>query len=100
MKKLIIASIALFLIATTSVNAQTTAPAPTATEKAQPEKAPVKVEELPEAVKTAIAGDDYKGWDVKSAYVIKGEKEYYEISFVKGTEITVVNFDKDGKKVG
>ena len=103
MKKLIIASIALFFVAITSVNAQapTTVPAPVtnATEKAQPEKSAVKIEELPDAVKAAIASDDYKGWDVKAAFIIKGDKTYYEINFVKGTEVTIVNFDKNGKRV-
>lgn len=104
MKKLVIASIALFLVATSSINAQT-APAPTTPETAvvadtaKPVKTPLKVEELPEVIKTAIAADDYKGWEVKSASVIKAETEIYEIIFVKGEETTIVSFDKEGKKI-
>ncbi len=94
------AFISLFVFTTVSVTAQTTEPQPTTiTEKKEQEKTPVKVEELPEAVKNAIAGSDYKGWTVKTAYVLKGVKDIYEITFVKGQEITTANFSKDGKKL-
>ncbi len=100
MKTLFIACMALFFA--TALHAQTTTQAPeptTLTEKKMQEKTPVKVDELPEAVKAAIAGDDYKGWEVKTVFVIKGAKDIYEVNFVKGQETTTANFDKDGKKL-
>lgn len=107
MKKLVIVSIALFLVATSSINAQTVpadttktaTTAPATAEATQQEKTPIKVEELPEAVKTTIAGDEYKGWTPKSASVVKGEAEFYEVILVKGEETSIVKFDKEGKKI-
>lgn len=65
------------------------------------EKVPVKPEDLPEAVKTALAGDAYKGWEVTGASLVTKEDktQYFEIAVKKGEETATVNLDKEGKKV-
>jgi hypothetical protein len=64
------------------------------------EKTAVKQEDLPEAVKTALAGDDFKGHTFSEAFHVKTSAgEYYEIKLKNGAEETTVKLDKDGKKV-
>ncbi|WP_298740486.1 hypothetical protein [uncultured Chitinophaga sp.] len=67
----------------------------------QDEKTPVKVEELPDAVKAALAGDDYKEWKAEKAFMVKPASgaEYYEVELKKGEEAKTVKLDKDGKVV-
>lgn len=67
----------------------------------QDEKKPVKVEELPDAVKAALTGDDYKEWKAEKAFQVKSAtgSEYYEIELKKGEEAKTVKLDKDGKVV-
>lgn len=67
----------------------------------QDEKKPVKVEELPDAVKAALSGDDYKEWKPEEAFWVKPASgaEYYEIKLKKGEEAKTVKLDKDGKVV-
>lgn len=59
-------------------------------------KTAVKVDELPEAVKKTLASDAYKGWTASEAYLVKGEKEYYEIILKKEAEVKTVKLNKDG----
>jgi len=65
---------------------------------AQDEKVAVKIEELPEAVKAALKGDEHKEWVAESATLDKA-KGVYEITLKKGAETKTVKFDKDGNKV-
>jgi len=67
----------------------------------QDEKKPVKVEELPDAVKATLASDDYKEWQAEKAYWVKPATgdEYYEVELKKGDEAKTVKMDKDGKVV-
>ena len=67
----------------------------------QDEKKPVKVEELPDAVKAALAADDYKEWKAEKAFWVKPASgmEYYEIELKKGEEAKTVKLDKEGKVV-
>lgn len=105
MKKVIIASVALFFAAIINVNATTnstnleviTSAKADTTEK----RTPVMPDQLPEPVKQALAADDYKGWSPSSAFLVaKEDKEYYEVKLVKeGSEANKVKFDKEGKKV-
>ncbi len=60
------------------------------------EKVKIKPEELPEAVKKALAADEYKGWTVANAYVYK-ENQSYEVEVKKGEEVKIFKFDKEGK---
>lgn len=104
MKKVLIASAALFIVAITNVNAQTN-PATEKKEVAKPQttdqqtKTPVKPEALPQAIKTATAGEDYKGWVVSSAFQVKGTTEYYELVLTKEKETKTVKMDANGKPI-
>jgi len=63
-------------------------------------KTPVKIEELPEPVTTALKSDAYKGWTATEAWSVKeGTKEYYLINVKKEAETGSVKIDKDGKPV-
>ncbi|MCE7058465.1 hypothetical protein [Dyadobacter sp. CY343] len=65
------------------------------------EKVAVRPEDLPEAVKSTLASDDYAEWKVSSAYIVKRDNnaQYYEINLKKGEESLTVNLDKYGRKV-
>ncbi|MEJ0033564.1 MAG: hypothetical protein WDO15_25940 [Bacteroidota bacterium] len=63
------------------------------------EKVKIKKEELPDAVKTALAGNDYKGWEISEAYMWK-ESGNYEVELKNGDQKKTVKLDKDGKVVG
>ncbi|MFC3561675.1 hypothetical protein [Pedobacter jamesrossensis] len=63
-------------------------------------KTPVKLEELPEPVTTALKSDAYKGWTATEAWAAKeGAKEYFIINVKKEAETGSVKIDKDGKPV-
>ena len=104
MKKVILSAFGLFVFATVSANAQTaqTAAAAQTTTAAQDNKTPVKVEELPEAVKTVLSSDaSLKEWTPTTAFLVKeGEgKEYYAIEMQKGQEKGAIKLDKEGNQV-
>jgi uncharacterized membrane protein YkoI len=63
------------------------------------EKVKIKKEELPDAVKTALAGNDYKGWEIHEAYMWK-ESGNYEVELKNGDQKKTVKLDKDGKVIG
>ena len=63
------------------------------------EKVKIKKEDLPDAVKSALAGNDYKGWEIAEAYMYK-EAGTYEIELKNGDEKKTVKLDKDGKVIG
>lgn len=64
-------------------------------------KVSVRPEDLPEAVKTTMAGNMYADWKITSAYLVTREdnSQYYEINIKKEAETAVVNLDKYGKKI-
>ncbi|WP_443937586.1 hypothetical protein [Pedobacter sp. MW01-1-1] len=63
-------------------------------------KTPIKLEELPEAVTTALKSDEYKGWTPTEAWAAKeGTKEYFIINVKKEAELGSIKLDKDGKPV-
>ncbi len=134
MKKVMIASVALFFAAITGANAQTAQVAEkkevavtaaqqpvekkeavantkeavantqaettnTQAPSTQPAKTAVKPESLPEAVKTTMAGEDYKGWIVSSAFLVKDKVEFYELVLTKDKESKTVKVAKDGKLI-
>ncbi len=108
MKKVLIASAALFIAAITNVNAQTETKQTPVQENATMEKplqvekqvkSPVKPEALPAAVIKATKTEPYNGWLVSSAFLVKGVSEYYELTFTKENETKSVKLDKDGKPV-
>ena len=67
----------------------------------QQEKTPVKLEELPDAVKTTLSGEPYTGWTPSEAFVIAPEEgvKYYEVILKKEEEVKVVNLGEDGKVI-
>jgi hypothetical protein len=62
------------------------------------EKVKVKVEELPEAIKTTLASEPYSAWKAEAALLNK-TKDYYEIEVKKGVEKKTIKLSKDGKAV-
>jgi hypothetical protein len=62
------------------------------------QKVKIKPEELPDAVKTALKGQDYTGWEINSAYKFS-ESGTYEVELKKAAETKTVKFDKDGKAI-
>lgn len=58
------------------------------------------MDQLPQAVKNTLAGDDYKGWTIDAAYkVVKDGNEFYKIKLTKDSDTKMVKLDKDGKVV-
>lgn len=99
MKKLIVAAFSLgmvfFSATVTAANASNTVISVTVNED---ERQAVKSEELPEAVKKTLAGDEYKGYTITEATLVKSaEASHYEISLAKDKETKLVKCDKDGK---
>lgn len=83
------------------VNAQNIAPAPEGTTPATVkavEKVKIKPEQLPDAVKTTLKGDNYKDWTAYAAYH-DTVTNIYEVELRKGSETKSCKFDADGKKV-
>lgn len=100
MKNVIVSALALTLISMGAVQSKEIVESNSVVVILQ-EKVPVKPEDLPEAVKTALAGDAYKGWEVTGASLVTKEDktQYFEIAVKKGEETATVNLDKEGKKV-
>ena len=110
MKKLIVSAMAVSLISFASVQAnaqttestqETTTKVTTATQQKE-DKVAVKPEDLPDGIKKTIKGEEFSGWTVKKAFLIKeGEsKQYYELQVARGSESARVKLDKDGNNVG
>lgn len=65
------------------------------------DKVAVRPEDLPEAVKSTLAGDAYSGWRVESAFLITKEdnSQFFEVNLQKGEESMKAFIDKYGKKI-
>lgn len=96
MKKVILSLLVLFFAAGAFVNAATISA--TVTSVQQDDKVKIKNEDLPEAVKTALQSNDYKGWTISAAYHLKSADQY-EVELKKDAETKTVKLDKDGKVV-
>jgi hypothetical protein len=59
---------------------------------------PVKLEELPEAVKKTLA-EKFEGWKPVLAFWVSGEKEHYKIDLTKAEEKQVAKIKSDGSIV-
>jgi hypothetical protein len=59
----------------------------------------VAIADLPEAVRTTLGSDDYKGWTASKAMHIKKEDgtEYYKVVMTRGAEETKLKLTADGK---
>jgi hypothetical protein len=68
---------------------------------AQQEKTPIKLEELPDAVKTTLSGEQFTDWAPTEAFVVTPEEgaKYFEVTLKKGEEVKVVNLAEDGKVI-
>ena len=56
---------------------------------------PVKVEELPEAIKQTLASK-FEGWTATAAFLVSGENEHYKVEINKGEQKQTVKINKDG----
>jgi len=62
------------------------------------QKAPIKLEALPDPIKTVLSSDVFKTWVPSTAFAVTaGTTQYYEVDVKKGTETKALKFDKDGK---
>lgn len=61
-------------------------------------KVPVKLEDLPEAVKTTLKADAYREWTPTTAFLITNadKTSYYQVDVKKGTEGAFLKVGKDG----
>src|SRR4051812_37212300 len=100
MKKLIIAAAGLSMLFLTSISFSKTF-ANNNVEVLLQDKMSVKPEDLPEPIKSTLAGGAYASWEVTEAFLItKPDKtQYFEIIVKKGSEMSKINLDKDGRKV-
>lgn len=64
----------------------------------QDEKVKITENELPEAVKSTLKGEDYQEWSVNAVYHLKNADQY-EVELTKEAETKTLKFDKDGKLV-
>ncbi|MES2650801.1 MAG: hypothetical protein V4663_03630 [Bacteroidota bacterium] len=63
-------------------------------------KTPIKLEELPDAIKATLKTDPYKAWTPTAAFSVKdGNKSYFQVDVKKEEEAGSLKFDKDGKPV-
>ena len=65
------------------------------------DKMSVKPEDLPEPIKASLMSGAYSSWEVTEAFLITKEDktQFYEIIVKKGSEMSKINLDKDGRKV-
>lgn len=100
MKKIMLS--ALFVaFATTATIAQTVETVNIEATTQQQEKAAVKLEDLPEAVKSTLSGDKYAEWAPTEASVITSQEgvKHFEVTLKKDDEVKVINIGEDGKKI-
>ena len=61
-------------------------------------KTPVKLDALPDPIKTVLGTEVFKTWVPTDAFAVTaGTAQYYEVDVKKGTETKALKFDKDGK---
>jgi len=105
-----------------TVKVQASADTLRAVTETEKDKTPVKLEELPGGVKTALAGEKFTGWKAERAFWVTGEasktttkttteKEtststtetshngYYEVELSRNTDVKIVRFNKEGGEV-
>lgn len=99
MKKIILSAAVLAIAGLTTVKANNVIKNPVAmTMQQDTAKTAVKLEELPDAVKTTLKDDAFKEWVPSAASKVKTDNaEYYEITVKKGEETKFVKIGADGK---
>lgn len=99
MKKLIftVAAITTTLFASAQTEINQAKPTEVIASAENPDKVPIKIEDLPAAVQKTIKSDAYMGWTPGKAYVVKAEAPYYEVEFMNTkSETNWVKFKEDG----
>lgn len=98
MKKLIAMAFCLGLAFTANTVYASNVSAPVVNVLNDDEKTAVKPEELPESVKKSLSADEYKGWTVQSASLVKSAAaSHYEIQVAnEKNETKTLKFDKEG----
>lgn len=88
---------------TSAISAQNTVPSDARAQVAvavDDNRKPIKPEDLPQAVKTTLQGQEYRDWSVSAAFHVKKDNaEYYEVELTRAMETKTVKLDKEGKKV-
>jgi hypothetical protein len=98
MKKLLIMFCAVAFFGLTQTFAQDSKPKEQAEKPANVSEVEVAVADLPEAVQTALTGEEYQGWTVsKAIHVKKDDAKFYKIILTNGTEERKVKMDANGK---
>ena len=99
MKKLIVAAFSLSMVCfSATVNAANASNSVISVKYNGDERTSVKAEELPEAVKKTLAGEEFKGYTIAEASLVKtADASYYEVSMAKDKETKIVKVDKEGK---
>jgi len=63
-------------------------------------KTPIKLEELPDAVKATLKTDPYKDWTATAAFSVKdGDKSYYQVDVKNEEKVATLKFGADGKPI-
>jgi hypothetical protein len=99
MKNFILSAAILTLAGITSVKAnEIKIPVAVTVQQDSASKTPVKLEELPDAVKTTLKADAYKEWAPTDAFLITNadKSSYYQVDVKKGTEAAFIKIGKDG----
>ncbi len=99
MKKIILSAafLAFAGIATVQAN-EVTSPVAITVAQDSTTKTPVKLEELPDAVKATLQSDNYKEWVPTTAFLVTAadKSEHYLIDVKKGEETGSLKIGKDG----
>ncbi|MCF0058497.1 hypothetical protein [Dyadobacter sp. CY356] len=100
MKRLTLAMMALSIVSLISIT-KSDAMTNCRVEVLVQDKMSVKPEDLPEPIKSTLSAGAYAGWEITEAFLItKPDKtQFFEIIVKKGSEMSKINLDKDGRKV-
>ena len=99
MKNLILGAAILALAGVSTVKAsEVTNPVANIAQQDSTTKTPVKIEELPDAVKATLSGDQYKDWAPIGAFKITeaNKPTYYQVDAKKGEETASIKIGEDG----
>jgi hypothetical protein len=99
MKKIILSAAFLAFAGLTTVKANEVKSPAIAVQQDSTTKTPVKVEELPDAVKTTLKSDKYKTWTPTTAYLVTAanKTEWYQVDVSnKEGQAASLKIGKDG----
>jgi hypothetical protein len=99
MKKIILSAAFLAFAGLTTVKASEVKSAVVTIQQDSTTKTPVKVDELPDAVKTTLKSDKYKDWTASTAYLVttSDKKEWYQVDVSnKEGQAASLKIGKDG----